>query len=302
MSSSTAHISVCICTFKRPKLLKRSLAELRGLETGGRFDYSVVVADNDSQQSARETVSQFAGKSGIETFYCVEPVQNIALARNKAVLNAKGDFVAFIDDDEFPAKNWLVTLFQTCQEHQVDGVLGPVKPFFDQEPPEWIKRGRFCERPEHKTGYLLDWRETRTGNVLFRRQIVQGIEEPFRREFGNGGEDQDFFRQMMQKGHRFIWCNEAVAYEVVPPERCRRSYMLKRALLRGQNERHLLHARSIAKSTIAIPLYAVLLPFLLLFGQHVFMKYSIKLLDHTGKLAAVFGLKPLGKTYLSGSN
>jgi hypothetical protein len=32
------------------------------------------------------------------------------------------------------------------------------------------------------------------------------------------------------------------------------------------------------------------------------MRYSIKLLDHAGKLAAVFGLKPLGERYLGGSN
>jgi succinoglycan biosynthesis protein ExoM len=92
-----------------------------------------------------------------------------------------------------------------------------------------------------------------------------------------------------------------VVYEVVPPERCRRSYMLKRALLRGQNERHLLQARSLAKSIIAVPLYAMLLPFLLLLGQHLFMRYSIRLLDHTGKLAAALGLRPLGEKYLGDS-
>ena len=40
--------------------------------------------------------------SGCRVKYCVEPRQNIALARNKALQNAEGDLIAFIDDDEFP--------------------------------------------------------------------------------------------------------------------------------------------------------------------------------------------------------
>lgn len=43
----TAHISVCICTFKRPSLLLRLLKELAGQETQGLFTYSIVVVDND---------------------------------------------------------------------------------------------------------------------------------------------------------------------------------------------------------------------------------------------------------------
>jgi hypothetical protein len=105
---------------------------------------------------------------------------------------------------------------------------------------------------------------------------------------------------MIEAGRVFTWCNEAVVHEVVPPERWKRGYLLKRALLRGQNEKHLADYRSIAKSVVAVPLYAFLLPFLLLLGQHFFMKYLIRLLDHAGKLLAMLGLKPLGDKYLNG--
>jgi succinoglycan biosynthesis protein ExoM len=182
----------------------------------------------------------------------------------------------------------------------VDGVLGPVRPHFEQEPPRWLVRGRFCERPEHRTGYVLNWRETRTGNVLFRRRLLDGMTEPFRPEFGNGGEDQDFFRRMIERGAVFNWCNEAAVLEVVPPERCRRRYLLRRALLRGQNEKHLADLGSIGKSILAVPLYTLMLPFLALLGQHRFMAYLIRLFDHAGRLMGVMGLKPLGSKYLSG--
>jgi succinoglycan biosynthesis protein ExoM len=294
------HISVCICTFKRPRLLRKLLLELAKQDTAGLFSFSAVVTDNDREQSAKPVVDEVAAASPMPIKYCSETEQNIALARNKAVANADGDFVAFIDDDEFPPKDWLLTLLKVCNERNVAGVLAPVRPFFESEPPRWLVKGRFCERPEHPTGYVLNWRETRTGNVLFRRSILEGLNEPFRRELGNGGEDQEFFRRMIERGHEFVWCNEAPVYEVVPPERWKRGYMLRRALLRGQNERHLANARAICKSLVAVPLYTLMLPFLVPAGHHWVMRYLIRLFDHAGRLIGVMGLRPLGTKYISG--
>jgi len=104
MTNEMQHISVCICTYKRPHFLKRLLEELACQDTSGLFTYSIVVADNDHLQSAKAVVGDFAAASSIPITYCVEPRQNIALAQNKAIENANGGFVAFIDDDEFPTK------------------------------------------------------------------------------------------------------------------------------------------------------------------------------------------------------
>jgi hypothetical protein len=103
----------------------------------------------------------------------------------------------------------------------------------------------------------------------------------------------DFFRRMMEKGFAFIWCNDAVALELVPAARCTRSYLLKRALLRGSNfSKHPTHRiKNGAKSLIAVPCYALSLPILALFGQHVFLRYLIKLLDHSSRLLAYVGLR-----------
>jgi succinoglycan biosynthesis protein ExoM len=290
-SKQTAQISVCICTLKRPELLHRTLSSLQDQQTCGLFTYSVVVADNDAAESARNAVAEFSNAARLPVTYCVEPQQNIALARNKAIKSASGDWIAFIDDDEFPAPDWLLNLFKTCAAYQADGALGPVKPYFDTEPPKWVKKGGFFDRPNHPTGYKVAWEQSRTGNVLFRKNILNGLETPFRSEFATAGEDMDFFRRAMNQGCSFVWCNEAVAYEVVPSWRCTRTYLLRRALLRGSNfpkhpEDRL---RNITKSLIAVPCYALILPILLVLGQHVFLKYLIKTLDHASRIVAFLG-------------
>jgi succinoglycan biosynthesis protein ExoM len=287
------HISVCICTFRRIDLLRKLLDSLSDQRTEGLFSYSLVIADNDDRGSAQPVVAAFSSDARIPVTYCAESQQNIALARNKALQHAEGNLIAFIDDDEFPVNDWLFNLFKVHAASGVDGVLGPVKPYFEIDPPDWVKKGAFFERPAHVTGFKMNWSECRTGNVLFSKSILMGVNTPFRTEFDTAGEDVDFFRRMAEKGCTFVWCDEAAVYELVPSSRCTRRYLLKRALLRGSNfSKHPTHRiRNGAKSLIAVPCYALSLPILALFGQHVFLKYLIKLLDHASRLLAFVGLR-----------
>jgi len=299
MERTAPHISICICTFRRQTLLRQLLEELSTQETEGLFTYSVIVVDNDASQSSKEVVDGFKGSSSLAVCYSVEPIQNIALARNKALSQAKGSFIAFIDDDELPDRDWLLRLFQVCEKYHSAGALGPVLPHFEHQPPAWVIRGGFCDRPVHDTGFVIDWKEGRTGNLLLRQKILEGIDPVFLPKFGGGGEDRNFFKRMISKGHVFVWCNEAIARELVPPVRCKRGFMLRRALLRGKMaSNHDTGILGLAKSIVALIAYALALPVLALMGHHVLMKYLIKICDHAGKLLALAGLNPIRENYI----
>jgi len=295
MKSKRDHISVCICTYRRPNLLEHLLSILQDQETGELFSYSIVVVDNDRAHSAMETVDAFKETSPLEVEYYNVPEQNISMARNKAVESANGNFVAFIDDDEFPANNWLLNMYETLNNNNASGVLGPVKPHFEVAPPQWIIRGNLCERDAFDTGTVLrNHIYTRTGNVLFAKQIFNEGDSQFNPIYGRtGGEDVDFFKRMIERGHVFVWCNEATVFETVPPERLTRGYFLKRALMRGvvNSKNASFISFDILKSIVAFILYTMTLPLLLLIGHHLFMRYLIKDCDHIGKLLGLCGLE-----------
>lgn len=300
MGGSLPHISVCICTFKRPAPLMRLLGGLDRQETNGLFTYSVVVADNDAARSGEAAVDKMRAEVSVPLKYCVEERRGIARARNRVLANADGEYVALIDDDEFPVKDWLLQMFLACQRYGVDGVLGPVKRHFDSEPPAWLKRSGLYDRPVNPTGMTVAWRRARTGNVLMKRSVFEGDEAPFDVRF-KAGEDQDFFRRKIAEGRAFVWSAEAVAYEVLPQARWKRTYYLRKALLHGgyaamQPD---CGAVSVVKSLIAVPLYTLGLPLALLGGQHRFMTLLVKICDHAGKLMFLAGIRPIREEYVS---
>lgn len=283
-------------------MLRRLLERLSHLQTEESFRYRLVVLDNDAERSALSVVETARRTWRIPTLYCNEPKQNIALARNRALECADGDFIAFIDDDEIPGADWLLHLVRALIESGADGVLGPVEPVFEQIPPSWVVRGRFWEIPVPRNVQQLQWNECQTGNVLLRKDILRHVNPAFRPELCAGGEDRDFFRRLFQKGCRFVWCGRAVVYQIIPQSRCRRAFLLKRALLRGRMTAVAegLQPLSVVKSILACGIYTACLPATLLLPHHYFMQCAVRGCDHLGKLFTHAHIGPRERRYLTG--
>lgn len=291
------HIAVCVCTYKRPEMLGRLLASLREQDTGGLFRLSVTVVDNDRDGSARAAVSAPVEEGRPPVRYLIEPVQNISLARNMALRAVDADYYACLDDDEFADRAWVLNLYRTVVRTGAAGVLGPVRPFFDPPAPAWLVKGRILERREFPTDTpMSDPKYCRTGNVLFARGFLAAQEVLFDPGYGRtGGEDVDFFRRMIARGCRFVWCNEAVVHEAIPPERRKRSYYLRRALLRGvvQSGRAPLLSFDTLRSVAAGAAYTLALPFVFVFRHRSFLPLLIRDLDHAGKVLSRLGIRPV---------
>jgi succinoglycan biosynthesis protein ExoM len=291
------HISVCVCTLRRNLMLERLLRKLAEQESGGLFDMSIVVVDNDASGTARETAERLRGELSLDLTYGIEPVQMIAAARNHALRLAKGDHIAIIDDDEFPPPHWLLTMFRSIRTFDVDGALGPVIPFFELEPPSWLVKSRLCERPVLRTGTLLSWDQTRTGNVLVKKRVFDEHGLQFDLKYKTSGSDKEFFREAMQMGYRFVAVEEAPVYEVVPLERQTKGYYLRRARMQASNERKFRAPMLRGSSRILAPLrafaalavYTVLLPFGVLIGSHISIRFAEKWAYHSSWLLSMMG-------------
>lgn len=224
------NISVCVCTYRRPELLRALLNSLVA-QTVSDFSVEIVVVDNDLNRTAEQTVAVFSHSSpDTNISYIVEAKQGISFARNAAVHAASGSYIAFIDDDELASPIWLQSLLEVALTTNCDAVLGPVLPIYPTESEAWVCKTGFFDRPRHPTGAPVPVEEGRTGNVLIKSNWLSAA-EPFDSKFAfTGGEDYDFFKRMVAAGGTLRWANDAIVSEMVPLERQRLAWMLERSL------------------------------------------------------------------------
>lgn len=293
------HITVCLCTYQRPELLRKLLERVFAQRTDGLFTISASVVDNDLELSGKAVIDDLLKNPDSDISYSPVPDKNLALLRNVSVDRSRGEYVAFIDDDEYPADDWLLRLYTTVGEFQADGALGPVVPEYLVPPPSWIVRGKICERARLPTGSRLHWGQTRTGNALLKRSLFLEPGNRFDLKYRLGAEDDGLFQKLMGQGHQFVWCDEAVVFEQVPASRLSLAYYSKRSRLIGymtyayyrEDRSRFGNAQFFLKSCLAAGIYGALMPVSRVFGYHRYAKLVIKyqfhkavVLTHLGRL------------------
>jgi succinoglycan biosynthesis protein ExoM len=238
-------LAIVICTFRREKLLAKTLASI-GAQTvppGARF--SVVVADNSDEGSAAGVVAAAAAAAGgFEIRYVEAHPANISVARNAGIRATDAPFVAFVDDDEELAPGWFEAVVAGVRTHPHDVFFGRVDPVF--EAPERVTPtirqlfSRLVPAPSGLEVKALGARQERvltvaTSNSVLRRATTLTDDAPFNPHFGNaGGEDLDLFCRLQVRGRRFAWLPEARVSEWVPASRCDPAYLRRRFFAGGQ--------------------------------------------------------------------
>jgi succinoglycan biosynthesis protein ExoM len=226
-----SRVAVCIATYGRPDGLARLLDGLSALHTDACV--RVVVVDNDATGPSRAACEARAHEFVLGLRYEVEPQRGITYARNRAVAAAGPDvdFIAMIDDDEVPEPTWLSALLRVQANYDADIVAGPVLPYFPAPPSEWVRDGRFFDRPRYETGYELP--HAHTHNVLVRRAVFDATGRFDDRFALTGGEDLQFFRRAKATGARIVWANDASVEEWIPASRANLGWLLRRAYRSG---------------------------------------------------------------------
>jgi len=227
METKKVRVAICICTLRRTDLLRELLTAIGQLAFGKCPcpEIKVVVVDNDELASARQVC-----ESTLLTWpitYAVESKRGITYARNRAIAEAGlVDLIAFIDDDERPSPQWLDELLRTYEQFEADVVSGPVLPRYAPEIAPWVKHGGFFERQIGPTGNVRN--TCATNNVLIGTHVFRSV-PGFDHAFAlSGAEDTHFFLRIRQAGFKIVWCEEAVVSELLPAERGRPAWILRR--------------------------------------------------------------------------
>lgn len=107
MEDKQPFFSIIVPTFNRPLPLTRCLQSLERLDYP-RDRFEVIVVDDGNEVPAKVVVSPFRNRLNVTLI--AQPHSGPAIARNKGATHAKGEFLAFTDDDCTPAPKWLKSL------------------------------------------------------------------------------------------------------------------------------------------------------------------------------------------------
>ncbi|MBE9051699.1 glycosyltransferase family 2 protein [Nostocales cyanobacterium LEGE 11386] len=103
------------------------------------LNWEIIIIDNNSSDNTSEVISNyqkiFSSKCPLR--YFMESQQGAAYARLRAVREARGQFIAFLDDDNLPAPDWLAAAYIFGIEHPQAGAWsGQIHGEFEVKPPE----------------------------------------------------------------------------------------------------------------------------------------------------------------------
>jgi GT2 family glycosyltransferase len=223
-------VAICLITCQRPQGLARLLDGIARLRFPGVPPaIEVIVVDNDAAGTAESVCREARPALPGALRYLIEPRRGIPFARNAGIrsISPETGFVVMIDDDEVPEQGWLAELLRIQAETGAAVVCGPVLPELPPGVPEWIRRGKFFDRPRRQTGIPIV--DANSGNVLVARAVIDALSAGFDERYAlTGGSDTDFFRRARDAGFPMVWADSAIVTESIPASRANAPWLLRR--------------------------------------------------------------------------
>ena len=210
-------ISVVVCTFNRSDLLYdalRSLAE----QTTDNDRYEVIIIDNNSTDNT-EIVSKDFTDSQDNFRYIKEVNQGLSCARNRGYEEARGSYVAYMDDDAKADKDWLVHANAVIESKAPHIFGGPHYPFFLNHKPEWFKDD-FETNSLGKSRFLKEGEFLNGTNIFFEKSTLLelGGFDPHLGMSGNQigyGEESALVLKARKAKKKLYYCHEMKVYHLV---------------------------------------------------------------------------------------
>lgn len=172
-------ISICVCTYNRANILLYCLRSLAGLlDPRPAHDLEVIVIDNNSRDSTSDVVKQLIPTYPFTLRYVFEGEQGLSAARNRAIKEARGDYLAFLDDECTMDSNWLAIAIADIEEFRPPFLGGPyVGAFLPGDKPSWFKieyGNAYFLSDAYERGFQSKFRAS-GGNMLVRRDVFDGL-------------------------------------------------------------------------------------------------------------------------------
>lgn len=238
-------ISAIVCTFRRPDYLREAVQSLcrQTLEPA---DYEVLIVDNAVQLEAEKVVAEFQDGS-INLRYVTEAAVGLSRARNKGIQEARGRYIAYLDDDARADESWLEALVKTFETHRPvpAAIGGRVWLDWQGNKPAWVPNEQLpiYTYVDHgdEPHRLRDDEYLVGANLAFAKDALEatgGFNADLGRQ-GNvllSGEEAQILQKLRDQGLEILYQPEAFVWHSVHPSRKRPGWLLRRMFWDGASQ------------------------------------------------------------------
>jgi len=187
MKNENILVSVVVCTYNRASLLKNCLRSLEK-QTADIKLYEIIAVDNNSTDNTKEIIKDFIkNRTNVRTI--VEKIQGRSQARNRGWNDAKGKYVAYIDDDAIAESDWIKQIILFVNKNPKINVFGGPYSRFSLKPiPTWIPDNYFILNLGNKIKILNSENEWLSGSNMILSRSVFNRYGGFNTKFGGKGD------------------------------------------------------------------------------------------------------------------
>jgi len=204
-------LSVCVCTANRVEDLVFALESLSKLRIPEGRAVELIVVDNASTDATSTVLSAAAAGFPFPLKTVHEPTRGLSSARNCALRHARGEVIAWTDDDCVPAEDWIECILSHFDEDPSLALLtGRVELYDRSHYPISINTSLEPAILDKANPWVLG------ANMAFRRHLIEciGLYDP---RFGAGaplraGEDVDFAFRLLRAGYRAAYTPDVLVY------------------------------------------------------------------------------------------
>ena len=240
-------LSAIVPTHDRPVVLRKCLETLQAQDVSA-SELEVVVVDDGSLLDIGAVVAAVSADGSIPMRYERQELTGLNGARNRGASVARGDVLAFLDDDTLVSPGWARALLRAFDSHPCAGVGGRVELSLAAPEPDWLGERRYY-LAEYDLGTDARWLEDDPdpvgANCAVRRSDFDrlggfrlGLDRIAKSLVSNG--DTEFFRRLRAAGGRLRYEPEASVLHCVPEERLTVRYFIKRDYAQGISDELLL--------------------------------------------------------------
>jgi glycosyltransferase involved in cell wall biosynthesis len=236
-------ISAVICTYKRADYLRAALRSLCK-QTLSRNEYEIIVIDNAAEQETECVVNEFRN-ANVELRYLVENQVGLSHARNKALTEARGEYIAYLDDDARADAHWLESLVDAFEKEKPAAVGGRVWLDWEGERPGWVhdeQLSLFSFVDHGDEGHVLRNGEYLVGaNIAFQNSDLRAV-GGFDGNLGRqgfvllSGEEAKVLHEMTERGWTVYYEPAAIVWHSVQASRKRPTWLLRRMFWDGASQ------------------------------------------------------------------